>query len=55
MAGAITQSPLLMGYYSIYALTVAANGDTVKDMPMDGYWYDSTNMNDAQIAPNLYD
>jgi ribose transport system substrate-binding protein len=55
MAGAVTQSPLLMGYYCIYALTVCANGGTVKDMPMDGYWYDSTNMEDPQIAPNLYD
>ena len=55
MAGAVTQSPLLMGYYAIYALTKVANGDTVKDVPMDGYWYDNTNMTDPQIAPNLYD
>lgn len=55
LAGAVTQSPLMMGYYSIYALTMAANGDTVEDFPMDGYWYDSTNMDDEQIAPNLYD
>jgi len=55
MAGAVTQSPLLMGYYCIYALTACANGSTIKDMPMDGYWYDSTNMSDPQISPNLYD
>jgi ribose transport system substrate-binding protein len=55
MAGAVTQSPLLMGYYAIYAMTMAANGDKVSDFPMDGYWYDSTNMTDPQIAPNLYD
>lgn len=55
MAGAVTQSPLLMGYYSIYALTMVANGETVEDFPMDGYWYDSSNMDDPQIAPNLYD
>ena len=55
MAGAITQSPLMMGYYAIYALTKVANGDTVTDVPMDGYWYDSTNMDDPTIAPNLYD
>ncbi len=55
MAGAVTQSPLLMGYYSIYAMTMAANGDKVEDFPMNGYWYDTTNMTDSQIAPNLYD
>lgn len=53
--GAVTQSPLMMGYYSLYALTAAANGDTVEDIPTAGYWYDSTNMEDESIAPNLYD
>ena len=53
--GAVTQSPLMMGYYAIYALTAAANGDEVEDVPTAGYWYDSTNMEDESIAPNLYD
>lgn len=53
--GAVTQSPLMMGYYTLYALTKAANGDTVEDVPTDGYWYDSSNMEDEEIAPNLYD
>lgn len=53
--GAVTQSPLKMGYYAIYALTAAANGEEVSDVPTDGYWYDSTNMEDEDIAPNLYD
>jgi ribose transport system substrate-binding protein len=53
--GAVTQSPLMMGYYAIYAMTAIANGDTVEDMPMPGYWYDSTNMDDPTIKPNLYD
>ena len=55
MYGAVTQSPLMMGYYAIYALTMAANGDKVEDFPTAGYWYDASNMNDATIAPNLYD
>ena len=53
--GAVTQSPLMMGYYAIYALTAAANGQELEDVPTDGYWYDSTNMDDEEIAPNLYD
>lgn len=55
MYGAVTQSPLMMGYYAIYALTMAANGDKVEDFPTAGYWYDASNMNDETIAPNLYD
>ena len=42
--GAVTQSPLMMGYYAIYALTAAANGQELEDVPTEGYWYDSTNM-----------
>ena len=53
--GAVTQSPLMMGYYAIYALTAAANGQEIEDVPTDGYWYDATNMEDEDIAPNLYD
>lgn len=55
MLGAVTQSPLMMGYYTIYALTAAANGQTLADCPTDGYWYDASNMTDDLIAPNLYD
>ena len=53
--GAVTQSPLMMGYYAIYALTAAANGQELEDVPTDGYWYDADNMEDADIVPNLYD
>ncbi len=53
--GAVTQSPLMMGYYCIYALTAAANGQEVEDVPTAGYWYNAETMNDADIAPNLYD
>ncbi len=56
MLGAVTQSPLMMGYYAVYALTAAANGKTdLKDVATAGYWYDSSNMTDESIAPNLYD
>lgn len=45
----------MMGYYAIYALTAAANGQELEDVPTEGYWYDATNMEDENIAPNLYD
>ena len=48
-------SSLMMGYYAIYGLTKAANGDTVTDLPTNGYWYDKNNIDDPEIAPNLYD
>ena len=55
MYGAVTQSPLMMGYYCLYALTKAANGEAVSDLPTNGYWYNKDNINDPEIAPNLYD
>ena len=55
LLGAVTGSPMQMGYYTIYALTAAANGQQLEDVSIEGYWYDSTNMNDADISPNLYD
>ena len=55
LVGAVTQSPLMMGYYAIYALTAAANGQELEDVPTEGYWYDATNMEDENIAPYLYD
>ena len=68
LLGAVTQSPLMQGKISIetlaeicdgesaiYALTAAANGAELEDVPTSGYWYDSTNMDDEDISPNLYD
>lgn len=55
MFGAVTQSPLAMGETTVDVLVKIANGEKVSDVPTEGYWYDSTNMEDASIAPNLYD
>ena len=55
MFGAVTQSPLAMGQTTVEVLTKIANGESVSDVPTQGYWYDSTNMDDESIAPNLYD
>ena len=55
LLGSVTQSPLMMGYECIKTLYAIANGESVEDIPMNGYWYDTTNMTDDSIAPNLYD
>ena len=53
--GSVTQSPLMMGYKCIYTLTDICNGKEVEDIPMEGYWYNTENMDADDIAPNLYD
>ncbi len=55
LIGSVTQSPLMMGYDCIQTLVKIANGETVEDIPMDGYWYNTENMEDDNIKPNLYD
>ncbi len=57
MYGAITQAPYAMGYYTVCALTAAANGDgtAVEDLDVPAYFYCADNMNDEEIASNLYD
>lgn len=55
MYGAVTQSPLAMGQTTVETLVKIANGETVSDVPTQGYWYNADNMGDDSIAPNLYD
>lgn len=55
MYGAVTQSPLAMGQTTVETLVKIANGETVSDVPTQGYWYNVDNMDDDSIAPNLYD
>lgn len=55
LIGAVTQSPLMQGKISIETLYDICEGKDVKDVQTDGYWYDSTNMDDDDISPNLYD
>ena len=55
MFGAVTQSPLAMGKTTVQTLYKIANGESVSDIATDGYWYDNSNMDAADIAPNLYD
>lgn len=56
MAGAITQNPVGIGYETVKAAVAAAKGETVpKNIDTGFFWYDKTNMTDAQIAAVLYD
>ncbi len=55
LLGAVTQSPFMMGKLSLETLVKVNKGEAVEDIPTDGYWYDSENMEEPTIAPNLYD
>ena len=53
MYGAVTQSPRYQGQIAVDLLTMIANGEKVQDEETPAFWYDSTNMDDPEIAPNL--
>jgi len=53
MYGAVTQSPVYQGQITVDLLTMIANGETVQDEETPAFWYDASNMDDPEIAPNL--
>lgn len=64
IAGAIAQDPVGMGYIAVATACKLALGETVESVPdANGipfidtgcYWYDAGNMDEAHIAPLLYD
>jgi ribose transport system substrate-binding protein len=56
MAGAITQNPVGIGYETVKAAVAAAKGEAVeKNIDTGFYWYDATNIDNAEIAAVLYD
>jgi len=55
LAGAVTQDPMNIGYMTVKLAYDAANGKTVESVDTGCQWYTSENMNDDNIAPNLYD
>ena len=55
LIGAVTQAPVDQGNLAIHALYDYCEGETVEDIATDSYWYDAENMEEADIAPNLYD
>ncbi len=53
--GAITQAPVAMGETLVELLVAVANGESVSDVDTGCQWYTAENMNDEEIAQNLYD
>ena len=53
--GAVTQAPVAMGEYLVDLLHKAANGEAVSDVDTGAQWYTADNMEDPEIAQNLYD
>jgi len=53
--GSITQDPYQIGYKAVELAVKAAKGGTVADVDTGAKWYDSTNMDQADIAKLLYD
>ncbi|MDY5219597.1 MAG: substrate-binding domain-containing protein [Eubacteriales bacterium] len=54
MLGAITQAPFAMGAAVVELCVAAANGEEVADVDTGCQWYTAENMNDEDIAVNLY-
>ncbi|MBS6762771.1 LacI family transcriptional regulator [Eubacterium sp. am_0171] len=53
--GAITQAPVAMGETLVDLLYKVANGESVSDIDTGCQWYTADNMDDPEIAQNLYD
>ena len=53
--GAITQAPVAMGEKLVELMVAAANGEPVEDVDTGAQWYTAENMDDPEIAQNLYD
>ncbi|MBA2938446.1 ABC transporter substrate-binding protein [Paenibacillus sp. CGMCC 1.16610] len=55
MAGAITQDPIGIGYWSVKAAVMASKGEKVEKTIDTGFhWYDKTNIDSAEIKVLLY-
>ncbi|KHF41667.1 ABC transporter substrate-binding protein [Halalkalibacter okhensis] len=56
MAGAITQNPIGIGYETVKAAVLAANGESVEGSIDTGFlWYDQDNIDDEEIQAVLYE
>ena len=53
--GAVTQAPVAMGAVLVETLIKVADGESVTDIDTGCQWYTADNMEDPEIAPNLYD
>jgi ribose transport system substrate-binding protein len=56
MAGAITQDPIGIGYWSVKAAVQALKGESVpKTIDTGFHWYDKSNIDSEEIKPLLYE
>ncbi|MFA9377030.1 MAG: ABC transporter substrate-binding protein [Lachnotalea sp.] len=55
LAGAVTQDPMAIGRNVVELAVKAAKGEVITDVDTGCKWYTTTNMDDEDIAPNLYD
>ena len=55
LAGAITQAPVAMGAAVVELLHAVASGETVSDVDTGCQWYTAANIDDPEIAQNLYE
>ncbi len=55
LLGSVTQAPVDQGRIAIETLNNICEGKEVKDVETACYWDDAETMEDAEIAPNLYD
>lgn len=55
LLGSITQAPVKMGEILVETLYAAATGGTVSDTDTGCQWYTADNIEDPEIAANLYD
>ena len=53
--GSVTQDPYHIGYYAVEMAVAAAKGETVADKDTGAQWYDSTNIDNEDIALLVYD
>ena len=55
-AGAVTQAPVRMGYETVVAAIMLLNDQEVPEVIDSGFqWYDASNIDDPEIAVNLYE
>ena len=55
-AGAITQNPVGIGYKCVEAAVKASKGETLPKVIDTGFfWYDKTNIDNAEIQAVLYE
>jgi len=55
LLGSITQAPVAMGEVLVETLYAAATGGTVSDTDTGCQWYTAENIDDPEIAQNLYE